>query len=178
MTKTPPLLAGHSCKKRRMGVGLYLSVVFLSVFVFGLVQRGGLCRRAGATVCQPRLFKRPPVPHLRLGRGGHRLFPAALWQQLAGAAGGRHAAGFCPGVRGGLFAGETLPPKVVGLLRHPPQPPWVHLPKVQRGVGPGRRLDCPLCDASGPPAFRPEFPGRWAGCCWWCWAACSWRISW
>ena len=23
-----------------------------------------------------------------------------------------------------------------------------------------------------------QIPGRWAGCCWWCWAACSWRISW
>ena len=45
-----------------MGVGLYLSVVFLSVFVFGLVQRGGLCRRAGAAVCQPRLFNGPLCP--------------------------------------------------------------------------------------------------------------------
>ena len=135
-----------------------LSVVLFSVQLSGLVRRGGLCRRAAEEVRQPGLFKRPPVPHLRLWGGAAGLPPAALWAQLRRAAGGQPGAGLRPGVAGGLFAGKALWPEVVGLLRPAPQSGGLRVPELLGGVGRGRGGAGAVRAAPGVPAGGPYPP--------------------
>ena len=142
---------------------VHLSLVFFPVCLFGLVRRGGLCRRAGEALCQPGLFKRAPVPHLRNWGGAHRLFDGALWPQPHQPAHRLHVFGLRPGVAGGLPFGEALSPEVVGLLRPAPQPKRLHLPAVQCPVGLRRGPGGALHHARGLAAVLPDPPAPGLG---------------
>ena len=135
-----------------------LSVVLFRLQLFGLVRGSGVRRPAGAPVCEPGLPERAFLPDLRLRRGADGLPPAALWGKPGRAAGGQYAGGVCPGVAGGLFAGEGLSSEVVGLLRPAPQPKRLCVFEVFPGVGRGRCGDRPVRHALFPPAGRPHPP--------------------
>ena len=129
---------------------VYISVVFFSLCIFGMVLRGGLCRCAAETVCQPGLFKRPPVSHLRFGRGWDGFSVAALFREFGHVVGGLHAVGVRTGIPGRFLTGEAVSSKMVGLFRLSPQPSRVYLSEIQCAVGCGRSRSGAVFDALEP----------------------------